>query len=86
MAHESDNTNNQQAAAQGHGLTSEEARKAGLGNENLQEGKDYVVEYGRVENAEGQFQTKSGGSQPATQPLNDNLNDDDVSQRMGFKE
>ncbi len=67
-------------------MTSEEAQKAGLGNQKLEEGKDYVIEYGREAGLEGQFQTKSGGSQPPTQPLSDNVNDDDISQRQGFKE
>lgn len=77
------NEENNQAPAKGHGMTSEEARQAGIGGKDLQEGKDYVVEYGREAGLEGQPQTKSGGTQPATQTLSDNQNDDDISQRQG---
>ena len=73
---------NKQASAQGHGMTSEEAREAGLGKGDLQPGKDFVVEYGR----EGQSQTKSGDTPPDSQPLNDNMNADDISQRQGTRD
>ncbi|HEX2913451.1 MAG TPA: hypothetical protein VH186_21790 [Chloroflexia bacterium] len=61
---------------QEHGLTSDEARQAGLPDEKLQPGKDYKVDKGR------------DMTNPATQQIEGQtgVNDDDISQRDGYQE
>ena len=78
--------NETQKTAQGHGLTSEEAREAGLDKGNLQPGKDFVVEHGREIGGEGHSRSEDIGGPAATQTISDAVNDDDISQREGSRE